>query len=39
LSEKDLNKAISLVKAHQTELIEAFYKVKDGQKIKTIKLK
>ena len=39
LTEKELNKVISLIKANQKELIEAFKKVKNGEKIKTIKLK
>ncbi len=39
LNEKEINKAIGLIKEHQQKLIDAFNKVKDGQKIKTIKLK
>ena len=39
LSEKELNKAINLIKVNQKEFIDAFYKVKNGEKIKTIKLK
>jgi len=39
LNEKELNQAITLIKNNQNILIEAFNKVKTGQKIKTIKLK
>ena len=39
LNEKEINKAIGLIKEHQQQLIDSFNKVKDGQKIKTIKLK
>ena len=39
LSEKELNKAIKLIKSNQKEFIDAFNKVKNGDKIKTIKLK
>ena len=38
LNEKEINKAIGLIKEHQQQLIDSFNKVKDGQKIKTIKL-
>ncbi|MFM7901698.1 MAG: DUF4160 domain-containing protein, partial [Bacteroidota bacterium] len=39
LTQKEINKAINLIKSNQKELIEAFNKVKNGEKIKTIKLK
>ncbi len=39
LNEKELNQAITLIKNNQNILIEAFNKVKTGQKIKTLKLK
>jgi hypothetical protein len=39
LSDQELNKAISLIKTNQAALIDAFNRVKQGQKIKTIKLK
>ncbi len=39
LTEKELNQALDLIKKNQTELIEAFNKVKNGQKVTTIKLK
>ncbi len=39
LNEKELNQAISLIKKNQIILIDAFNKVKNGQKITTIKLK
>lgn len=39
LNEKELNRAISLIKKNQIILIDSFNKVKNGQKITTIKLK
>ena len=39
LNEKELNQAISLIKKNQSILIDSFNKVKNGQKITTIKLK
>jgi hypothetical protein len=39
LTEKELNQALDLIKKNQTELIKAFNKVKNGQKVTTIKLK
>ena len=39
LTEKELNQALDLIKKNQTELIDAFNKVKNGQKVTTIKLK
>ncbi len=39
LNEKELNQAISLIKKNQIILIDSFNKVKNGQKITTIKLK
>jgi hypothetical protein len=39
LSEKEINQALTLIKKNQTILIESFNKVKNGQKISTIKLK
>ncbi len=39
LNEKELNQAITLIKNNKNILIEAFNKVKTGQKIKTLKLK
>ena len=39
LNEKELNQAISLIKKNQVILIDSFNKVKNGQKITTIKLK
>ena len=39
LNEKELNQAMSLIKKNQILLIAAFNKVKNGQKITTIKLK
>lgn len=39
LNDKELNQAISLVKKNQKVLIESFNKVKNGQKISTLKLK
>lgn len=38
LTEKELNKAMSLIKENQYLLIEAFYQVKNGKKVKTINL-
>ena len=39
LNDKELNQAISLIKKNQIILIDSFNKVKNGQKISTIKLK
>jgi len=39
LNDKELNQAISLIKKNQKVLIESFNKVKNGQKISTLKLK
>lgn len=39
LNEKELNQVITLIKNNKNILIEAFNKVKTGQKIKTLKLK
>ena len=39
LNDKELNQAISLIKKNQIILIDSFNKVKNGQKITTIKLK
>jgi hypothetical protein len=39
LNEKELNQVISLIKENQIILIDSFNKVKNGQKITTIKLK
>jgi hypothetical protein len=39
LNEKELNQAIILIKKNQKILIDSFNKVKNGQKITTIKLK
>ena len=39
LNEKELNLAISLIRMNQVILIDAFNKIKKGQKITTIKLK
>ena len=39
LNEKELKQAISLIKKNQIILIDSFNKVKNGQKITTIKLK
>jgi hypothetical protein len=39
LNEKELNLAISLIKKNQALLIESFKKVKNGEKITTLKLK
>jgi hypothetical protein len=39
LSDKELNKAIELVKKNQKILIDSFNKVKNGKKITTLKLK
>ena len=39
LNEKELNQAISLIKKNQIILIDSFNKVKNGQKITTLKLK
>jgi hypothetical protein len=39
LNEKELNQAIKLIKNNQIILLDAFNKVKNGQKITTIKLK
>ena len=39
LNEKELNQVISLIKKNQIILIDSFNKVKNGQKITTIKLK
>ena len=39
LTDKELNQAINLIKQNQTVLIDAFNKVKNGQKVITIKLK
>ncbi len=39
LNEKELNQAISLIKKNQIILIDSFNRVKNGQKITTIKLK
>lgn len=38
LSEKEINKAISLIKSNQKDLLNAFHKVRSGKKIKTIQL-
>lgn len=38
LTEKELNKAVSLIKDNQKELIASFNKVKGGKKTKTINL-
>lgn len=39
LNDKELNQAISLIKKNQKVLIDSFNKVKNGQKISTLKLK
>jgi hypothetical protein len=39
LSDKELNKAIELIKKNQKILIDSFNKVKNGKKITTLKLK
>ena len=39
LKEKELNQAIDLIYKNQIMLIDAFNKVKSGQKVTTIKLK
>jgi hypothetical protein len=39
LNEKELNLAIGLIKKNQALLIESFKKVKNGEKITTLKLK
>jgi hypothetical protein len=39
LNDKELNQAINLIRNNQTVLIESFNKVKNGQKITTLKLK
>jgi hypothetical protein len=39
LNEKEINQAISLIKKNQKVLIESFDKVKNGQKITTLKLR
>jgi Domain of unknown function (DUF4160) len=39
LTEKELKQALSLIKENKKILIDAFYKVKNGQKVTTIKLK
>ncbi len=39
LTEKELKQAPSLIKENKKILIDAFYKVKNGQKVTTIKLK
>ena len=39
LNDKELNLAISLIKKNQALLIESFKKVKNGEKITTLKLK
>jgi hypothetical protein len=39
LNEKELNQVLGLIKKNQIILIDAFNKVKKGQKITTIKLK
>ena len=39
LNDKELNQAISLIKKNQIILIDSFNKVKNGQKITTIKFK
>jgi hypothetical protein len=39
LTEKELNLAIGLIKKNQALLIESFKKVKNGEKITTLKLK
>jgi hypothetical protein len=38
LTEKELNKAVSLIKDNQKELIASFNQVKEGKKPKTINL-
>ena len=39
LTEKDLNLAIGLIKTNQSLLVDSFKKVKNGEKITTLKLK
>jgi hypothetical protein len=39
LNEKEINQAIALIKKNQTVLIDSFNRVKNGQKVTTIKLK
>lgn len=39
LTDKELNRAINLIKKNQKALIESFNKLKNGQKITTLKLK
>jgi hypothetical protein len=37
LTDTDLNQAVKLIKKNQQILIDAFYKVKEGKKVTTIK--
>jgi len=39
LNEKELNLAIGLIKKNQSLLVDSFKKVKNGEKITTLKLK
>jgi hypothetical protein len=39
LSDTDLNKALRIIKDNQQFFIDAFNKVKEGKKVKTLKLK
>ncbi len=37
LNEKELKKALELIREHKNELMDAFNRIKNGEKIKTIK--
>ena len=39
LSDSDLNQALKIIQNNQELLITAFHKVKEGEKVKTIKFK
>jgi hypothetical protein len=38
LSDKEIKIAVDLIKSNQKELLDSFFKVKNGKKIKTLKL-
>jgi len=39
LTDADLNKALKIISDHQQVFIDAFNQVKEGKKVKTLKLK
>ena len=39
LTDTDLNKALKIIKDNQQIFIDAFHRVKEGKKVKTLKLK